>query len=532
MYDIYLDKNNNIKMFAKKINQEIPNVFKLNTIGEVLTVKDGIAFVSGLSQVKVGELVQFSEELFGMALNLEHDRIGVVIFGDDKNVTQGQTVVGLSRLVDVSVGHHLLGRVCSALGQPIDGLSDDESHIEIRKNIERKAPGVITRLTVSEPLLTGYKAIDSMLPIGRGQRELIVGDRQTGKTTIAIDTILNQKYNNVDDIDVYCVYVGIGQKQSSILNLQKLLEKQDALRYTTIISSTAAESASLQFIAPYTGCTIAEYFRDLGEAALIIYDDLTKHAAAYRQLSLLLRRPPGREAFPGDIFYAHSRLLERACKLNADFGLGSLTALPIVETQAGDLSGYIPTNVISITDGQIFMEKDLFFKGIRPAINVGSSVSRVGSKAQPYPMKLVSGSLRYELAQFREYSVFAQFDNDIDDVTRNILNRGNLITEILKQAPHAPLELYKQVIIILAAAYGFVAKFVVDFKRDIANISLYEKNLYQFITTGEVYEYFQPLFNMYHLTDKDDFTFYTNPLVWVLNYYRLEFHKTLSLSNK
>jgi proton translocating ATP synthase F1 alpha subunit len=363
-----------------------------------------------------------------------------------------------------------------------------------------------------------------MLPIGRGQRELIVGDRQTGKTTIAIDTILNQKYYNAEDIEVFCIYVGIGQKKSSILNLQQLLDKHDALRYTTIVAATASQSASLQFIAPYTGCSIAEFFRDNGKHALIIYDDLTKHAAAYRQLSLLLRRPPGREAFPGDVFYAHARLLERACKLNEDYGNGSLTALPIVETQAGDLSGYIPTNIISITDGQIFMEKDLFFKGIRPAVNVSSSVSRVGSKAQPYALKLVTGNLRYELAQYREYQVFAQFDNDIDEITRGILNRGNLLTEILKQAPNAPMELYKQVIIILAAAYGFITPFVKDFKRDTALISKYETELFAFMNEGDIYTYFKPIFHLYHHATKEDFSFYTNPLIFILRQFHFEFY--------
>jgi len=314
------------------------------------------------------------------------------------------------------------------------------------------------------------------------------------------------------------------KKKNSILNLQQLLEKHNALRYTTIVAATASQSASLQFIAPYTGCSIAEYFRDNGKHALIIYDDLTKHAAAYRQLSLLLRRPPGREAFPGDVFYAHARLLERACKLNEDYGSGSLTALPIVETQAGDLSGYIPTNIISITDGQIFMEKDLFFKGIRPAVNVGSSVSRVGSKAQPYALKLVTGNLRYELAQYREYLVFAQFDNDIDDVTRGILNKGNLLTEILKQAPNAPMELYKQVIIILAAAHGFITPFIKDFKRDGSLIAQYERDLFTFITTGKVYAFFKPIFHLYHFADKSDFTFYTNPVIYCLRYFNNIFY--------
>jgi len=313
------------------------------------------------------------------------------------------------------------------------------------------------------------------------------------------------------------------KKKSSILNLQHLLEKQNALRYTTIVAATAAQSASLQYMAPYTGCAIAEYFRDNGKHALIIYDDLSKHSAAYRQLSLLLRRPPGREAFPGDVFYAHSRLLERACKLNENFGGGSLTALPIVETQAGDLSGYIPTNIISITDGQIFMEKDLFFKGIRPAVNVGSSVSRVGSKAQPYALRLVTGNLRYQLAQYREYQVFAQFDNDIDDVTRGVLNRGALLTEVLKQAPNAPMELYKQVIIILAAAYGFISPFIKDFKRDLSAILTYEASLFNFINQGSLYQLFKPIFELYHFADKGDFNFNKNPLLFCLNYFNAVF---------
>jgi F-type H+-transporting ATPase subunit alpha len=484
-----------------------------------------VAFVTGLPDIRVGEMVEFvGKNLFGMALNLEKDRIGCIVFGDDQNIMQDDEVIALNRLVDVAVGDELLGRVVDGLGFFIDG---QESFTEVleRKNVERKAPGVITRETVTEPMLTGYKIVDSMLPIGRGQRELIVGDRQTGKTTIAIDTILNQNYYNQENIEVFCIYVGIGQKKSSILNLQRLLEKHNALRYTTIVAATASQSASLQFIAPYTGCSIAEFFRDNGNHALIIYDDLTKHAAAYRQLSLLLRRPPGREAFPGDVFYAHARLLERACKLNEHYGSGSLTALPIVETQAGDLSGYIPTNIISITDGQIFMEKDLFFKGIRPAVNVGSSVSRVGSKAQPYALKLVTGNLRYELAQYREYSVFAQFDNDIDEITRGILNRGNLLTEILKQAPNAPLELYKQVIIILAAAYGFITPFIKDFKREGALIARYESELFTFITTGDLYTFFKPIFHLYHYADKDDFTLYTNPLNFCINYFNLKFDK-------
>jgi len=492
-------------------------------VGQIISVKDGVAFMTGLPDVRVGEMVEFvGKNIFGMALNLEKDRVGCIVFGDDQEIKQDDQVVALNRLVDVAVGEELLGRVVDGLGILIDGRGDVSPNLD-RKNVERKAPGVITRKTVTEPMLTGYKIVDSMLPIGRGQRELIVGDRQTGKTTIAIDTILNQKYYNEEDIEVFCVYVGIGQKKSTILNIQHLLEKHNALRYTTIVAATASQSASLQFIAPYTGCSIAEFFRDNGKHALIIYDDLTKHAAAYRQLSLLLRRPPGREAFPGDVFYAHARLLERACKLNENYGLGSLTALPIVETQAGDLSGYIPTNIISITDGQIFMEKDLFFKGIRPAVNVGSSVSRVGSKAQPYALRLVTGNLRYELAQYREYQVFAQFDNDIDEITRGILNRGNLLTEILKQAPNAPMELYKQVIILLAAAYGFITPFIKDFKRDIGLISKYERELFAFMTEGDIYAYFKPIFHLYHLASKEDFTFYTNPLIYILKYHNLKF---------
>jgi proton translocating ATP synthase F1 alpha subunit len=495
-------------------------------VGEVISVKDGVAFVTGLPNIRVGEMVQFlnkSKNIFGMALNLETDQVGIIVFGDDLEIAQDDQVLALERLVDVAVGEELLGRVVDALGTLIDGGAD--LSLTQRLNIERKAPGVITRESVTEPLLTGYKIVDSMLPIGRGQRELIVGDRQTGKTTIAIDTILSQQYFNEHDIEVYCVYVGIGQKKSSILNLQRLLEQQNALRFTTLVAATAAQSASLQFVAPYTGCTIAEFFRDNGKHALIIYDDLSKHAAAYRQLSLLLRRPPGREAFPGDVFYAHSRLLERACKLNHNYGSGSLTALPIVETQAGDLSGYIPTNIISITDGQIFMEKDLFFKGIRPAVNVGSSVSRVGSKAQPYALKIVTGNIKYQLAQYREYSVFAQFDNDIDEVTRGILNRGSLLTEVLKQAPNKPLELYKQVLIVLASAYGFVAPFIKDYKKDLQSIGSYEKELYDFLVNEtSLYSLYEPFFVHLHHADKQDFSFNTNPLLFCLKYFNETFY--------
>jgi len=494
-------------------------------IGEVLSVKDSIAFVSGLPDLQVGELVEFTQTgIFGMTLNLEVDSIGCIIFGDDSRIAQGDLVSQTNKLVTVPVGDYLLGRVLSPLGLPIDG-KDTLPEDYPTYSIERKAPGVITRLSVSEPCLTGYKAVDSLLPIGRGQRELIIGDRQTGKTTLAIDSILAQRFNNdEDDIDIYCVYVGIGQKLSSILNLQKILEEQKAMNFSIIVASRASDSAALQYVSPYAGCSIAEFFRDNGKAALIVYDDLSKHAVAYRQLSLLLRRPPGREAFPGDVFYAHSRLLERACKLNQDFGAGSLTALPIIETQAGDLSGYIPTNVISITDGQIFMEKDLFFKGIRPAINVGNSVSRVGSKAQPYLLKIVTGSLRYQLAQYREYLVFAQFDNDIDDVTRGILNRGALLTEALKQGPNRPLPLYRQVAFVLAAAHNFINPFIKDFKKNLNVIADYEKALYNFMESGDLYELYEPFFTYNQLASKDLFGFEDNPMLFVLNYFNNDFY--------
>jgi len=498
-------------------------------IGQIISVKDGVAFVTGLQNVQVGEMVEFvSKGLTGMALNLEAEQVGCIIFGDDTSIQQDDEVRALKTLVKTPVGYELLGRVVDGIGNLIDG-GENINFVE-SLNVERKAPGVITRESVTEPMLTGYKIVDSMLPIGRGQRELIVGDRQTGKTTIAIDTILNQRYANEDDIEIYCVYVGIGQKKSSILNIQTLLQHHKAAHYTTIVAATAAQSASLQFIAPYTGCAIAEYYRDQGEHALIIYDDLTKHAAAYRQLSLLLRRPPGREAFPGDVFYAHSRLLERACKLNPDFGGGSLTALPIVETQAGDLSGYIPTNIISITDGQIFMEKDLFFKGIRPAVNVGSSVSRVGSKAQPFALRLVTGNLRYQLAQYREYLVFAQFDNDIDDVTRGILNKGALLTEILKQGPNMPMQLYKQVLIILAGAFNFITPFIRDFKKDLTQIcALYENKLFKFANEKEERrEFFYPFFDLLIHAEKGDFGFNDNPLLFILRSFEPEFYKVIN----
>lgn len=503
---------------------------EINTnTGTVISVKDGVAFVSGLPYVKMGEMVEFTRTTVkGMALNLEGDQVGCIVFGEDRDILQDDPVIGLDKLVQTPVGYELLGRVVNGIGTLIDG----KTNIDFNEfyNIERKAPGVITRESVTEPCLTGYKIIDSMLPIGRGQRELIVGDRQTGKTTIAIDTILNQRYTNTDDIEIYCVYVGIGQKRSSILSIQTLLENEKAAHFTTIVCATASESASTQYISPYTGTAIAEYFRDHGEHALIVYDDLTKHAAAYRQLSLLLRRPPGREAFPGDVFYAHSRLLERACKLNPNYGGGSLTALPIVETQAGDLSGYIPTNVISITDGQIFMEKDLFFKGIRPAVNVGSSVSRVGSKAQPYALRLVSGNLRYQLAQYREYAVFAQFDNDIDDVTRGILNKGALLTETLKQGPNKPMPLYQEILIIMASSFNYITPFIKDFKRDLTRIcSLYETELLKFThAVEERRDYFEPFYDHIIHADKQDFEVNDLPLAFILNSFEPHFYNLVN----
>jgi len=388
---------------------------------------------------------------------LKKNTVGCVVFGDDSFIKQGDLVLGSGKPLDVTVSDQLLGRVLDGLGHPIDGKGKIVFDSKARTlRVERKAPGIITRQSVHEPLMTGYKVVDALIPIGRGQRELIIGDRQTGKTTLAIDTIINQKNINLYYTEMFCVYVAIGQKRSTVLNLMNLLEAHRAFHYTTIVAATASQSAALQFIAPYTGCAIAEYFRDSGRHALIIYDDLTKHAAAYRQMSLLLRRPPGREAYPGDVFYIHSRLLERAAKLNKKFGNGSLTALPIIETQAGDLSGYIPTNVISITDGQIFLEKDLFFRGIRPAVNIGASVSRVGSKAQHNALKKVAGSLKLELAQYRELAIFSKFDSDIDEGTRLVLERGALLTEILKQGPQSPLSLSDQVCVLGAATFGII----------------------------------------------------------------------------
>mgnify|MGYP001186835338 CR=1 FL=1 len=431
---------------------------EISQVGKVLSVGDGIARIFGLDNVQAGEMVEFEDNSKGMALNLENDNVGVVIFGDDKNIKEGSTVKRTGSIVDAPVGKELLGRVLDGLGNPIDGKGNLSSKIK-RNRVEVKAPGIIPRQSVSEPMQTGLKAIDSLIPIGRGQRELIIGDRQTGKTAVAIDAIINQKFiNDTDDEKkkLYCVYVAIGQKRSTVAQIVKTLEDAGAMKYTTVVSATASDAAPLQFLAPYTGCTIGEYFRDNGMHALIIYDDLSKQAVAYRQMSLLLRRPPGREAYPGDVFYLHSRLLERAAKLNEEKGGGSLTALPIIETQAGDVSAYIPTNVISITDGQIFLETQLFNQGIRPAVNVGLSVSRVGSAAQIKAMKKVAGSIKLELAQYREMAAFAQFGSDLDAATQKLLNRGSKLTELLKQNQYSPLTVAEQVISVFTGVKGYL----------------------------------------------------------------------------
>lgn len=430
-----------IKGFEKEID--------IQEVGTVISVGDGIARIYGLEKAMAGELLEFQGGLQGMVLNLEEDNVGAALLGSDQTVKEGSTVKRTGRIVEVPVGKGLMGRVVNALGQPIDNKGPLEA--AERRRVEIKAPGIVARKSVKEPLQTGIKAIDAMIPIGRGQRELIIGDRQTGKTAVAIDTIINQKGQNV-----FCIYVAIGQKQSTVAQISEKLKQFGAMDYTVIVAATASSPAPLQFLAPYAGCAIGEYFRDNGMHALIIYDDLSKHAVAYRQLSLLLRRPPGREAYPGDVFYLHSRLLERAAKLSDALGGGSLTALPIIETQAGDVSAYIPTNVISITDGQIFLETDLFYSGIRPAINVGLSVSRVGGSAQIKAMKSVAGTLRLELAQYRELAAFAQFGSDLDPATQKQLNRGSKLVEILKQGQYKPLPVEKQVLVIYAATNGYV----------------------------------------------------------------------------
>lgn len=431
----------------------------LEETGRVLSIGDGIARVYGLQNIQAEEMVEFSSGLKGMALNLEPDNVGVVVFGNDKLIKEGDVVKRTGAIVDVPIGQEILGRVVDALGTPIDGKGPIKTATRARVGV--KAPGIIPRISVREPMQTGIKAVDSLVPIGRGQRELIIGDRQTGKTAVAIDTIINQKRFN-DGVDekkkLYCIYVAIGQKRSTVAQIVKRLTDSDAMKYTIVVSATASDAAPLQYLAPYSGCAMGEYFRDNGKHALIIYDDLSKQAVAYRQMSLLLRRPPGREAYPGDVFYLHSRLLERAAKMNDDFGGGSLTALPVIETQAGDVSAYIPTNVISITDGQIFLETELFFKGIRPAINVGLSVSRVGSAAQIKAMKQVAGSMKLELALYREFAAFAQFGSDLDSATQHLLNRGVRLTELLKQGQYVPMAVEEQVGVIYAGVRGHLDK--------------------------------------------------------------------------
>jgi F-type H+-transporting ATPase subunit alpha len=465
------------------LEEKIKNISQLNDIkefGTVISIGDGIARVFGLTKVQAGEMVEFSSGVRGMALNLETDNVGIVVLGNDRQIQEGDVVKRTGAIVDVPIGEEMLGRVFDALGNPIDGLGAVSG--TNRRRIELKAPGIIPRKSVNEPMQTGLKAVDCLVPIGRGQRELIIGDRQTGKTAIAIDTIINQKQNfeSGDKIrQLFCIYVAIGQKRSTVANIVKTLKDHGAMEYTIVVAATASEAAPLQFLAPYSGCAIGEYFRDNGMHALIIYDDLSKQAVAYRQMSLLLRRPPGREAYPGDVFYLHSRLLERAAKLNDDFGGGSLTALPVIETQAGDVSAYIPTNVISITDGQIFLETELFYKGIRPAINVGLSVSRVGSAAQISAIKTVAGRLKLELAQYREVAAFAQFGSDLDAATQQLLNRGAQLTELLKQKQYVPMSAEEQACVVYAGVRGFLDKV------QTSEISLFEEKFLDYIRTNQ-----------------------------------------------
>ncbi len=459
---------------------------QITEVGQVLSVGDGIARVYGLDNVQAGEMVAFANGIRGMALNLEADNVGVVIFGSDRDIKEGQTVQRTGAIVDVPVGKEMLGRVVDALGNPIDGKGP--IHAAKRSRVDVKAPGIIPRKSVHEPMATGLKAIDALIPIGRGQRELIIGDRQTGKTAVALDTILNQKPLNAEGAPesqkLYCVYVAVGQKRSTVAQFVKVLEEQGALEYSIVVAATASDPAPMQFLAPFAGAAMGEYFRDNGMHALIVYDDLTKQAVAYRQMSLLLRRPPGREAYPGDVFYLHSRLLERAAKLNEDNGAGSMTALPVIETQANDVSAYIPTNVISITDGQIFLETDLFYQGVRPAVNVGLSVSRVGSSAQTKAMKKVAGKIKGELAQYREMAAFAQFGSDLDATTQRLLNRGARLTELLKQAQFAPLKMEEQVCVIYSGVNGYLDALPV------ARIKAYEDGLLALLRTshGDILE--------------------------------------------
>ena len=458
-----------ISELIRKQIKEYGREVEIAETGTIISVGDGIARIYGLDKAMAGELLEFPGGILGMVLNLEEDNVGAAILGEDnERIKEGATVKRTGRIVEVPVGEALIGRVVNAIGQPIDGKGDINS--EFHGKIEVKAPGIVKRKSVHEPMMTGLKAIDSMVPIGRGQRELIIGDRQTGKTAVALDTIINQKGG-----DVVCIYVAIGQKRSTVAQVVSKLQEHGAMDYTIVVAATASESAPLQFLAPYTGVTMGEYFRDNGKHALIVYDDLSKQAVAYRQLSLLLRRPPGREAYPGDVFYLHSRLLERAAKVSDACGAGSITALPIIETQAGDVSAYIPTNVISITDGQIFLESDLFYSGVRPAINVGISVSRVGGSAQTKSMKQVAGTLRLNLAQYREMAAFAQFGSDLDKATQQQLARGERLVEVLKQPQYSPLSNEKQVLIIFAANNGFVDDYPVSV------LKRYEAELYMFI---------------------------------------------------
>ncbi|WP_288458672.1 F0F1 ATP synthase subunit alpha [uncultured Sphingomonas sp.] len=464
---------------SKVIKDQIANFgteAEVSETGQVLSVGDGIARIYGLDNVQAGEMVEFANGVQGMALNLEADNVGVVIFGSDAEIKEGDTVKRTGTIVDVPVGKGLLGRVVDGLGNPIDGKGPIVT--EKRSRVEVKAPGIIPRKSVHEPVQTGLKAIDALVPVGRGQRELIIGDRQTGKSAVAIDTFINQKQANAGSDEskkLYCIYVAVGQKRSTVAQLVRTLEENGAMEYSIVVAATASDPAPLQFLAPYTGCAMGEYFRDNAMHAVIVYDDLSKQAVAYRQMSLLLRRPPGREAYPGDVFYLHSRLLERAAKMNDDNGNGSLTALPIIETQAGDVSAYIPTNVISITDGQIFLETDLFFAGIRPAINVGLSVSRVGSAAQTKAMKKVSGSIKLELAQYREMAAFAQFGSDLDASTQKLLNRGARLTELLKQPQFNPMPFEEQTASIYAGTNGYIDSVPV------ADVTRYEAAMLAFL---------------------------------------------------
>jgi F-type H+-transporting ATPase subunit alpha len=457
-----------ISRIIKEQIRDYEKTVEIQEVGTVLSTGDGIARVYGLDKVAAGELLEFPHSIYGVALNLEEDNVGAALFGETHMIKEGDTVKRTGRIAEVPVGQELVGRVVNALGEPIDGRGP--INFKTRRRIELKAPGIVARQPVKEPLQTGLKAIDGMIPIGRGQRELIIGDRQTGKTAVAIDTIINQKGGNV-----ICIYVAIGQKRSTVAQVVDKLRESGAMDYTIVVAATASDAAPLQFIAPYSGCTMGEHFRDNGGHALVIYDDLSKHAVAYRQLSLLLRRPPGREAYPGDVFYLHSRLLERAAKMSNERGGGSLTALPIIETQAGDVSAYIPTNVISITDGQIFLESDLFYSGVRPAINVGISVSRVGGNAQIKAMKQVAGTLRLELAQYREMAAFAQFGSDLDAATQRQLNRGARLVELLKQGQYQPLSVERQILIIYAGTNGFVDDL------PLSALKKYEQDLYSFV---------------------------------------------------